>query len=183
VEKETTNKIKESLKMKQRVWIYGPPGVGKTTTASEFANSVQLTQKVRWFDARTTERIEKSFKNIHETFIGKTADLEMKLIFQNLNSLEREMLFIFDNVIDSSEIDKYLNALRSNSNIKFLITSRDQPKTFENEYNQIEIEAFTRKDVEKYFGNAFLKRFTKDQINNIIEKTCTVNQNTFLIQK
>jgi adenylate kinase family enzyme len=147
LEKETTNKIKESLKMKQRVWIYGPPGVGKTTTASEFANSVKFSQEVRWFDARTTERIEKSFKNIHEKFIGKTADLEMKLIlnsvFQNLNSLEKEMLFIFDNVTDSNEIDKYLNALRSNSNIKFLITSRDQPKTFENEYNQIEIEALT----------------------------------------
>ncbi len=133
--------------MKQRVWIYGPPGVGKTTTASEFANSVKLTQEVRWFDAKTTERIEKSFKNIHETLIGKTADLEMKLIlnslFHNLNSLKKEMLFIFDNVTDSNEIDKYLNALRSNSNIKFLITSRDQPKTFENEYNQIEIEALT----------------------------------------
>ena len=133
--------------MKQRVWIYGPPGVGKTTTASEFANSVKLTQEVRWFDAKTTERIEKSFKNIHEKFIGKTADLEMKLIlnsvFQRINSLKNEMLFIFDNVTDSNEIDKYLNALRSNSNIKFLITSRDQPKTFENEYNQIEIEALT----------------------------------------
>jgi adenylate kinase family enzyme len=84
VEKEPTNEIKESFKMKQRVWICGPPGVGKTTTASEFANSVKLTQEVRWFDARTTERIEKSFKNIHEKLIGKTADLEMKLIVNSV---------------------------------------------------------------------------------------------------
>jgi tetratricopeptide (TPR) repeat protein len=187
INKETTNKIKESFNIKQRVWIYGPPGVGKTTTASEFANSVKLSHVVRWFDASTKERIEKSFKNIYEILIGKTDCLDIKLIlnsvFEILHSLKYEMLLIFDNVTGSNEIDVYVNQIRSNSNIKFLITSSNQPKTFKNEYIQIEIEAFTRKDVEIYFGNVFLNRFTKDQINQIIEKIRIGNKHTFLNQK
>jgi hypothetical protein len=112
LEKETTNKIKEGLNIKQRVWIYGPPGLGKTTTVCQFANSVKFSQGIRWFDARTKERIENSFKNIYETLIGKTDDLEMKFIlnsvFHRLNSFKNKMLFIFDNVNDSNEIDKYV---------------------------------------------------------------------------
>jgi MoxR-like ATPase len=72
VDKETIIKIEEGFKNKQRVCIYGPPGIGKTTTASEFANLVKSNQVVRWFDARTKERIENSFKNIYELFIGET---------------------------------------------------------------------------------------------------------------
>ena len=181
------NKIKEGFKNKQRVWIYGPPGIGKTTTVSEYANLVKSNQVVRWFDARTKERIENSFKNIYELFIGETDGLEINLIlnsvFLRLNSLKNEMLFIFDNVADSNEIDKYVNAIRSNSKIKILITAREQPKTFTSEYNQIEIQTFSRKDVENYFQNIFQKRFTKNQINEIIEKICIANQNNFLIQK
>jgi tetratricopeptide (TPR) repeat protein len=44
-------------------------------------------------------------------------------------------------------------------------------------------EAFTRKDVEIYFVNVFLNRFTKDQINQIIEEIFRRDQNKFLIQK
>jgi acyl-[acyl carrier protein]--UDP-N-acetylglucosamine O-acyltransferase len=99
VDKETMNKIKEGFKNKQRVWIYGPPGIGKTTTVSEFANLVKSNQVVRWFDARTKERIENSFKNIYELLIGETDGLEINLIlnsvFLRLNSLKNEMLFIF----------------------------------------------------------------------------------------
>ena len=39
LDKQMIKKIKEGFMNKQRVWIYGPPGVGKTTTASEFASS------------------------------------------------------------------------------------------------------------------------------------------------
>ena len=78
---------------------------------------------------------------------------------------------------------KYLKNFKSNSNIKILITSRDMPKTFENAYNQIEIEAFSRTDTHTYLENLFPKRFTKDQINMIIEKISLKKQKNFLIQK
>ena len=173
---------------KQRVWIYGPPGVGKTTTASEFANSIKFNQSVRWFDSRSKERIDNSFKKIHQELIGKIDDkIEINVIlnevFKKLNSLKTDILMVFDNVDDSNEIEIYLKNFKSNSNIKILITSRDMPKTFENAYNQIEIEAFSRTDTQTYLENLFPKRFTKDQINMIIEKISLKKQKNFLIQK
>ena len=96
MDKNTVNKIKEGLWIKQKVWIHGPPGIGKTTYASEFANTVKFTQIVRWFDARSKGRIENSFKKIFEELIGKTDDLEIEiilnLVFGRLNLLKNELL-------------------------------------------------------------------------------------------
>jgi tetratricopeptide (TPR) repeat protein len=149
-------KINESLKSCQYVYIYGRSGTGKTTLASKYTYLLHenlLNEKqdhiIRWIDANN---LKQCFMNLAEElnidYKVKPEEL-FRIIKVTLNKLNRNTLFVIDNLIydlnenSKNDFDYLLNNFESN--VKFLITTKNQqiPKELSHErYKAIELKVF-----------------------------------------
>jgi tetratricopeptide (TPR) repeat protein len=145
-------KIKESLDNCQFVYIYGRSGTGKTTLASKYTYLLKNEKPdyiIRWIDANN---LKQCFMNLAEELnIDNKLESEelFRIIKVTLNKLNRNILFVIDNLIyDLNEnIKNDFDYLLTNfdSNVKFLITTKNQniSKELSNEkYDEIELKAF-----------------------------------------
>jgi tetratricopeptide (TPR) repeat protein len=170
-------KIEESFQSNQYVYVIGRSGYGKTTLAKQFASKIKEKQNhiIKWIGS---ENLIFSFQVIAEE-LGMGLDDKIKsedLIEKVKNKLNRytiennlELFIFIDNLI-YNEKDETLNDYQYlinnfNSNIKFLITTKNQTILDElNEHKSIKIELkiFNREDCFKFID----KNLNKIQHNN-----------------
>jgi tetratricopeptide (TPR) repeat protein len=145
-------KIKESLNNCQYVYIYGRSGTGKTTLASKYTYLLEEEKRdyiIRWIDAN---KLKQCFMNLAEELkIDNKLESEelFRIIKVHLNKLNRNILFVIDNLIyDLNEHTKNdFNYLLTNfdSNVKFIITTKNQnisKKLSHEKCEEIELNAF-----------------------------------------
>jgi len=151
---EELEKINESLDNCQFVYIYGRSGTGKTTLASKYTYLLRDEKPdyiIRWIDAN---KLKQCFMSLAEE-LNIDNKLESEELFRKikvaLNKLNRNILFVIDNLIyDLNEHTKNdFDYLLTNfdSNVKFLITTKNQliSKELSHEkYEEIELNAFNQ---------------------------------------
>lgn len=160
--------LKQDFITNSAVIISGQGGVGKSTLALEYGKIHKNVKLVRYFDADTTNKIDRKYKELAEEFNIAIKDRPrsfiMQLVNNQLNRIDTEILFIFDNVESYDDIKDYIINLPSN--VKALITTR-QPK-LTNDKIHIHLNEFNNNEVEQYIENCLQSRhLTKEEIQKV----------------
>ena len=157
--------IDKGFKHSNIVLLNGIPGAGKTTLALEYAkwfSGKHSSSVVVWINAANQNKIDESYR----TIIVK--DLEMKESdYQAMTNSERtakitkhirqettiKHLLIFDNIEKEhmETIKMILESLPAISNLKILLTSRDNDLDNKFEKQQFKMEDVTPDQVKLYF--------------------------------
>ena len=185
-------KMKTSFENKSRLSLFGPPGIGKTTCATQFAHFLQENEWiVRWINADKRETINKAYELMYEEMIstnkGKLGIEEtVQLVKNKLNIIENDTLIVFENVQDFKDLETFISL--SAPKLKILTTCRQKPGIEEEEinfYDFIEMQPFNKEDFRSYFSKlSFLKeRLTPDQVNVLIEELSNKHDHQILPQK
>jgi hypothetical protein len=184
IDKNISILMNENFEKFNKIVLYGPPGIGKTSNASQYAYSTKDTI-VRWINANSKPDIENSIYNIFKEFHPQSEENEKgriaDIVIKKLNNLKTQLLLVFDNVNDYQDVYQYVSLL--NKNIKVLTTSRYEPD--DQQYKCIEIVSFTKKEFIDYLRKNFNEsRATSDQLNDLVNKlTFKQKSELFLPQK
>jgi len=113
----------------QRIYVYGPPGIGKSSFVNEFGyRQNEQNKTVFWLDVETTQKISEELNYLLRAFnveINDEDDERAKLqkLNDSIHNIEnRFFLFIFDNLEKYDHIAEFIRNLPSK--VKVLITTR-----------------------------------------------------------
>ena len=98
------------------------------------------------------------------SIFGEDLDFVVERTNMKLKQLNKDVLFVFDNVESYDDIDKYVN-INLPTNIKILITTRDQWKSVA--YPKIELEPFSMDEAKEYVSKNLDKKITDDVLEKI----------------
>ena len=103
IDKNISILINQNFEKFNKIVLYGPPGIGKTSNASQYAYSTRDTI-VRWINANSKPDIENSIYNIFKEFHPQSEENETgriaKIVIKKFNNLKTQLLLVFDNVSD-----------------------------------------------------------------------------------
>jgi len=75
IDKNISVVINENFEKFNKIVLYGPPGIGKTSNASQYAHSIKDTI-VRWINANSKPDTENSIYNIFKEFYPQSEENE-----------------------------------------------------------------------------------------------------------
>ena len=128
---EFLNKINHLFSSKQLIAIIAFGGTGKSTLALEFCHrlneSKHNTAVIRWLNAASSDQFEEDFKKLAELLNidieNAKLDFIIRKVYSKLEELNKNFLFVFDNVEGYDDIKEFIRVLPSN--LKILMTTRD----------------------------------------------------------
>ena len=146
------NQIKELFQKNQIIIVHGYGGFGKTTLALEYCNFASKETNIRWFDSYSHQVLETEYRKLSALLDINEVDEDLDFVIENTNiklkQIDKEILFVFDNVESFDEINKFINKLPKN--IKVLITTRHELKTVE--YPKIELKPFEINEARQFIN-------------------------------
>ena len=174
------DQIKDLFETNQILIIHGFGGVGKTTLALEYCSRLASNDpdpNIRWLNSSSDEIIETEYKKLSRLLdvnvIGEDLDFIIERTNMKLKQINKEILFVFDNVESYDDIERYINKKLPN-NIKILITTRNQLKNVD--FPKIELEPFGIDEAKEYINKNLSKKTTDDKIKRIVELAKSTNE-------
>ncbi len=173
--------IEKNFKTNQYVYIYGKSGSGKTKLALQYISMVKNNYTIKYI--KSMEMYQSFIELAKELKIETTSKLKFEELAENIKlklNKEINIIFFIDNLKYDAK-DESLNDFKYlisgfESNIKFLITTRDQnilskintvhPST------QISLDVFNQKDCLEYMN----KKLKQDSIHRSILKDQNWNE-------
>ena len=172
------NEIQEKLEKERVVAVYGPPGVGKSSTANEIGHRLKQKYTVRWLDCDSAAKFEESLLKFAEILDIEISNRTAKEVFQKilleLSKCKQRFVFILDNVESSDYIEEFI----ANDNYfgRFFITTRNKHfNTNQLQCYKKEITLLTIDQAKNFLKKTLLFVKDEEQIQNIIEK---ISKNT-----
>ena len=173
--------IRTSLTNFKLAVLYGPPGIGKTSNALEYAYKMQELKSnwnPQWFNANSKGEFFNNLRGIHNLLNQKTIeekeidfDYLVKFMKKQFNLYkETSFLVVLDNLIDVEWIESFL--VNMPENVHVLITSRNKNvlskiKLLDIKAQKLEIKYFTKENAKFFFDrniNRELREFNGEEI-------------------
>lgn len=161
--------VKDELIRNRKAIIYGLPGVGKTSLATELAHELNEFS-IQWFDCDDQTKADSALHHLIAALNLNAQQIDSKTLA--INKINRELakkpqdfLFIFDNVEKWSHLAEMVNNFPRNVHV--LITTRDQ--NLHESIATFHIKMF-KTDKAREFLKASVKNrtLTNDSINEIL---------------
>ena len=161
IENLNLEELESSFTKSNLVVLYGPPGIGKTSQALQYAhNKKQIKHEwnVQWFSAETKDKFLIDLKSLHKLINpnnqkeNETFEDLIKIFAHELNKVEekKKFLFILDNLIQNEEdewVENFLTLMPEN--VFILITSRNSNVLSASK--SLEVKYFTKEQGEEFF--------------------------------
>lgn len=181
IERSYIEIIKRLYLTEQFVWLQGPPGMGKTTLALNFAESIEKHFNRRWINSESPMTIKEEMlemaKEIGFSQNAKTKiDLRIssEILVSEISNFIRKhytekFFFIFDNLneLDDDIINIFIT-LKKNYNLKFLLTTRNNllhsKADFIHKNNKIEVSYFSKNEQTIYWEKC-LEKYIDSEMN------------------
>lgn len=161
---EVLSQIDNHLQKNDIVVLTGRGGIGKSTCAAEYGKLQKNKWIIRYFNADSANKIDQKYSELAQEFnlntVQQPKSLIMQLVNKKLSSVERKILFIFDNVEDYEDVKEYLNNLPVN--VKAIITTR-HPELITGKPH-IDLKEFTYEETQEYLKNSLQKRHLTDEM-------------------
>ena len=148
--------ITNDFKNKQIISIVNFGGVGKSSLAREYATRLKTNNPesfIYWFNADSFEKLTIEYKRFADLFAIDT-DKDFDFIIRKTNmimeSLKKEILFVFDNVENYDYVDEFLSNIPRN--LKILLTTRYNMVGKSTNLHEIKLEPFSVEE-----GKEFIK--------------------------
>lgn len=172
---ENMNRLSSLINSEQFVWVHAEIGTGTSTLALKYAHEFASNRIIRWINSESLTKILEDLRTIARDigeeprltidymidcinhFIGQHGSINFLFIFDNLEALDQEMVFMFDK-------------LRVNKNLKFVITTGSnlelyKTSIFTNQnrltlanFNGSEQIEYGKMFIEKYYGDKFKQK-------------------------
>lgn len=171
-------KIEEQLTANHIASFHGIHGLGKTTTAVQYAYKVKDDYETIIFILATEENIEQEMARLAERFVEGAKDVKEQrvkaLMFKEFLESQKNWLVIFDNLESREQIANYFP---NSSNVDVLYTCNENLyigkdcKVTLDEFSQIEAELFLYQKVNDNPGakNTDIAPSELEQINSVLE--------------
>lgn len=173
-DKQNFEKINKYLEKNGFAYIYGLSGNGKSTMAREFAFQVSDKYLIQFIESKDfSSNMTKltKFLSFHEMNLAKSDQELIQHIKKRIDQEKRKILFIFDDVKSTDEVDNIMKVL---NNHKFLITTKNHKlfeKTDPNRELGIEKYSFSQEDCLNYLTKIGIDlSSTRDDWKNLIQK-------------
>lgn len=169
---EVFKKLDQALENDQCVVLSGFGGIGKSSTALEYAYRQKSIGKiVRWLNADSKVKLNAEYRNIAKEMNLKVESLNAEVIQRIVNSkigeVKSQILFIFDNV------EKYEDAktkfINLPDNVKVLITARSN--NLQDNIQHINLEPFSEKEAHYYIKETLKEKISYKEINDLLKIT------------
>ena len=173
---EFLNKINQLFSSNQLIAIIAFGGTGKSTLALEYCHRLKeceqnTTTIIRWLNAASSDQFEDDFKKLAEllniNIENAKLDFIIRKVYSKLEELNKNFLFVFDNVEGYDDIKEYIKVLPSN--LKILMTTRDNLD--QTQIDKIELEPFSLNEAEDYIHTNIDSKVKPNQaeMNKIID--------------
>ena len=166
--------IEHNLNKENIAIIAGRAGIGKSSCAIEYGKR-NRNILVHYFDADQQQKIEQQYRKLANSMDlnvdQQSNDFVIRLVNNKLGSLKTKILFIFDNVDRSEDINVYMVNLPTN--VQVIITTRN-PNLIANK-RSIVLEEFNSDEVKQYLKSSLPNRsFSEALFNNIVDNIGTL---------
>ena len=165
------NEIKSLFEDNQILAVCNYGGVGKTTLALEYCNTLIFEDpeaNIRWFNSDSSENIKIQYKRLAK-LLDINEDKDMDYIVQKTNMKLREfkknILFVFDSLEKYDYIEKYVSCIPNK--VKILITTRDQLEHYD--LPKLKLMPFELNEAYDYIDKNLKVKLNKSQKEKIIQ--------------
>jgi hypothetical protein len=173
------SKIEQLFTKFNTVVLNGVSGVGKSTTACEYAhNSLKksLYKEAKWFESDCVEKLEINYianmvpAELKHLLTEKNKNLVIEEINKDLSkySNKSKLLIVFDGVADLSESLFDLVTKDLPDHVHCLITTNQTSFKEAKKLGILEVKPFTRKEAELYLSKV-IQRHSPELINELIK--------------
>ena len=152
-------------------------GTGKSTLALEYCHRLiekdRDSIKIRWLNAATSYQLQADLENLAKKLnldiSNRKIDFIIRSIYSKLKELQLDILLVFDNVESYNDIKDFIKDIMIPSNIKMLITTRDNLSN--TKIDKIELEPFSLDETKDYMqkNKDFKDEFNRENSNKIID--------------
>jgi predicted AAA+ superfamily ATPase len=172
-------KISDSLKLTSRkiVILYGPQGTGKTWTSVDFARQrPNKDQRVIFLNSYTQDKLDFEYRKFAYDYveISPSTRVDKLNLINEVNERlhDLELLFIFDDVRNLSEVDDYLQNLPTYAHVIVTTSLKNDPMSMNLELSgvdRIEQDLFTKKEAFDFVKSQLVNDLGDRSINELID--------------